>query len=148
MGVYFEGQDANLSSKGPGVSWVKGDDGHCCSRWFTLLTIRLGTGGDLTKGFPYGWLQEERKDLPSTRHQTVMSGVRRGWDTGSYVVLHYSHSLKTFITFTFSQFADDLIQRDLQKVQGHSAEASRVKCLAQGHNVKMPNREMNRQPSD
>ena len=29
----------------------------------------------------------------------------------------------------------DLIQSDLQEVQGHSPEASRVKCLAQGHNV-------------
>ena len=42
--------------------------------------------------------------------------------------------------------ADTLIQSDLQWVQGHSPEASRVKCLAQGHNV--IGRESSRQPSD
>ena len=43
--------------------------------------------------------------------------------------------LMIYITFKCSHLADVLIQSDLQYVQGHSPEVSRVKCLAQGHNV-------------
>ena len=55
-----------------------------------------------------------------------------------------THTPNTF-TFTCSHLADVLIQSDLQ---GHSPETSRVKCLAQGHNVIWHGRELNWRPSD
>ena len=45
----------------------------------------------------------------------------------------FSHKIVYFVLNL--HLADALIQSDLQKVQGNPPEASRVKCLAQGHNV-------------
>ena len=60
-------------------------------------------------------------------------------------ILTVSYIRSTLSIFTFSHLADAVIQSDLQ---GHSPEASRVKCLAQGHNVIIHSWESNRQPSD
>ena len=47
--------------------------------------------------------------------------------------------------FTFRHLADTLIKSDLQ---GHSPEAIRVKCIAQGHNIILGVWESNQHSSD
>ena len=46
-----------------------------------------------------------------------------------------------------SHVHDALIESDLHYVQGHSLEASKVKCLAQEHKIIWHLNESNRQPS-
>ena len=64
----------------------------------------------------------------------------------SSMTQHTAPHTRTHITF--DHLADAVIHSDLQEVQGHSLEASRVKCLAQEHNVVSHGWESNRQPSD
>ena len=54
--------------------------------------------------------------------------------------------MSNMITFTFSNLADARVT--YSKYRDMPPEASRVKCLAQGHNVSWHDRELNWQPSD
>ena len=82
---------------------------------------------------------EEPKQIPTVTKNCNLFPL--SFSTSS----HY-HSLSTL---TCSHLADALIQSDLLWVQGHSPpEASRAKCLAQGHNVISHSQVSNRQPSN
>ena len=107
------------------------------TRWRTRLI-------DSEKGQSETYMSEKRL-LPQGSDQPLGVHLSQPQDVERTAVYTHKHTqdirdrMGFDNTFTL-HLADALIQSDLQCVQGHSPEASRVKCLAQEHNVNLRSR--------
>ena len=118
---------------------------------FTCPAVTGGTENTVGDGVVVGKTSEYAQ--PPRSHgkwlsfgHSIGKACYRGVQTPAAVSGHLVLDAKT-VTFTFNHLADALIQSDLE-YRDILPEASRAKCLAQGHNIVCIDRESNWQPSD